>query len=610
MCVYCLRFHLGAALHSFSALPHSEIGIVEAMTAPTTGTLAPENPFSDAMNTSTGSLGMEEVSSDAPASNGHMNGTTVPSNSEDETVLIVDRNATLTLGTDALVLLDEGLLSNQDRSATNCCGLLPHHYHPFAKTTRAIPFYNILWAELGEDLDLSIQYAAPAGRKKKACTVRTMEYSVIDKSLAAHARRWVEKLLDRAYPSPAMKRRKRVKVLINPFGGQGYAQTLWTREVEPVFAAAKCDVSVERTGYRGHAIEIAEGLDVDAWDVVACASGDGLPHEVWNGLAKQSDPRRALRKVAVVQIPCGSGNALSLNFNGTDSPSWAALAIVKGVRAKFDLTAITQGDATYYSFLSQAVGLIADSDLGTESLRWMGPLRFTWGALVRIMSKSIYPAEISVAVESADKDTIKSEYRRRVSEHKASIDKNLALASTREDHDDSLLDQTQPTLPPLRYGTIRDLQPPRTFHTEDLPTLGNFFVGNMCYMSPDNAFFPASLPSDGRMDMVAISGQTKRSRSLAMLLSVADGGIMDFPEVSYRKVSAYRITPRLYRPEKKGRFGLKLAKWLGGGAKQAQGLIAIDGESVPFEPFQAEVVPGVATVLCKRPGLYEFEFAK
>lgn len=583
------------------------------MTTPTPETT--ENPFSDAMNTSSRSLGIEETTStDVPSTTEPLsdNTTSTVSPNEDDDVLIVDRNATLTLGTDALVLLDEGLLNNPERSATNCCGLLPHHYHPFAKTTRAIPFYNILWAELADDLDLSIRYCAPAGRRKKSCVVRTVQYSVIDKSLAGHARRWVEKLLDRAYPSPAMKRRKRVKVLINPFGGQGYAQSLWTREVEPIFTAAQCDVSVERTGYRGHAIEIGEGLDVDAWDVVACASGDGLPHEVWNGLAKQANPRRALRKVAVVQIPCGSGNALSLNFNGTDTPSWAALAIVKGVRAKFDLTAITQGERTYYSFLSQAVGLIADSDLGTESLRWMGSLRFTWGALVRIMSKSIYPAEISVAVESGDKDAIKSEYRRRVLEQEASISKGLAQAATPENDDgeDELLESAQPSLPPLRYGTIQDPQPPSTFLTEDLSTLGNFFVGNMCWMSPDNAFFPTSLPSDGKMDMVAISGLTKRSRSLAMLLSVADGGIIDFPEVSYRKVSAYRITPRLYRPEKKGKFGLKLAKWLGGSAKQAQGLIAVDGESVPFEPFQAEVVQGVATVLCKRPGLYEFEFTK
>jgi hypothetical protein len=53
-----------------------------------------------------------------------------------QSVLTVDRNATLTLGTDALIVLDEGLVHR--REPRNCCGLLPRS----TKTTRAIPFYN------------------------------------------------------------------------------------------------------------------------------------------------------------------------------------------------------------------------------------------------------------------------------------------------------------------------------------------------------------------------------------------------------------------------------------------------------------------------------------
>ena len=129
-------------------------------------------------------------------------------------VLTVDRNATLTLGTDALILLDEGL--RHRRAATNFCGLLPQ----LSKTTRAIPFYNVLWAELSS-FDVTIHYAQYTGNK--SCVVGYINYNVTDKSLHAHAKRWVERLLERAYPTHT-KRKKRMKVLINPFGGQGYAQ--------------------------------------------------------------------------------------------------------------------------------------------------------------------------------------------------------------------------------------------------------------------------------------------------------------------------------------------------------------------------------------------------
>lgn len=552
-----LRDTCTSALHSFSAMTD-------------TPDIEPTNPFSDSARATPEILPPIEQP-------------------DISAVLTVDRNATLTLGTDALIVLDEGL--RHRRAATNCCGLLPQ----LSKTTRAIPFYNVLWAELSS-FDVTIRYAQPTG--KTSCGVGYINYSVTDKSLHVHARKWVDRLLEKAYPSNT-NRKKRIKVLINPFGGQGYAQKLWTREVEPIFAAAQCEVDVMKTAYRGHAVEIAEKLDVDAYDVVACASGDGLPHEVFNGLVKQTNARRALRKVAVVQIPCGSGNAMSLNLNGTDSPSLAALAIVKGIRSPLDLIAITQGSNKYYSFLSQAVGIVAESDLGTESLRWMGTLRFSWGILVRLLGQTIYPAEVAVVLESEDKRAIKETYRAAVAEDEVARRKLLP----HEDHEEDLIDKQESPSPSLRYGTVQDSLH-SSFQSEDLPTLGNFYVGNMCWMTADAAFFPASLPSDGRMDMVTIDGLTHRGTAIKMLTTIGDGRLIDFPEVKYRKVSAYRITPRIHHPPPKHRLRAKFGQWLGGAANQKEGLIAIDGERVPFEPFQAEVVPGLGTVLSKHGGIY------
>ena len=48
---------------------------------------------------------------------------------------------------------------------------------------------------------------------------------------------------------------------------------------------------------------------------------------------------------------------------------------------KVDVFSITQGDKRSLSYMSQAVGLMADLDLGTENLRWMGDTRFAVGLL-------------------------------------------------------------------------------------------------------------------------------------------------------------------------------------------------------------------------------------
>lgn len=507
------------------------------------------------------------------------------------TILPVSQTATLTLGTDSLILLDDSL---RRPSPSNLCGLLPG----LSKTTRAIPFHHVLWADF-QDQKVSVAYTQPVGRKGKSCKVSTIEYILPDDKLVLQrAAAWVAALLERAYPS-GTPRRRRVKVLVNPFGGQGHAQKLWERDVRPIFEAARWEIDVEKTTSKGHAVEIAQSLDLERYDVVACASGDGLPHEVFNGLAKHSaGGRKALGKVAVVQIPCGSGNAMSLNLNGTDRPSLAAVEIVKGRKTALDLVAVTQGEKMYWSFLSQAVGIIAESDLGTESLRWMGSFRFTWGVLVRVLGKTIYPAEVSIVLDSDDKTAILQNYRQAISEHEAARAKDLPLPTT-PPLTPSAEEPTSILPTSLKYGTVQSPLHP-AFHTQDMPHLGNFYVGNMCYMSPDTPFFLASLPADGKMDLVCVPGDISRLTALKMLTTVEDGKMMEFAEVRYQKVVAYRITPRR---EMGGRG--RLGTWLGGGGAGREGLIAVDGEKVAFEPFQAEVVPGLGRVLSRSGGVYE-----
>ncbi len=434
-----------------------------------------------------------------------------------------------------------------------------------AKTTQAIPFFNVLWAELS-DFDISIRYASTTS--KNIVRVASVNY-LVEKPHQGYAKSWVAKLLDRAYGES--QRKKRIKVLINPFGGSGSAHKWYLRDIEPILAAAHCEIDVERTLYQGHAVEIAEKLDVEAYDVIASCSGDGLPHEVFNGLGKKSDAIRALSKVAVVQLPCGSGNAMSWNLNGTDSTSMAALCLVKGIRTPLDLTSITQGDKRTLSFLSQSVGVVAEVDLGTEHLRWMGPARFTYGFFMRVLRKTVYPCDLAVKIDIPTKGAIREHYRKEQNNHTPSEERR---------GDQSLSNQAQ-GLPPLTYGTI-SLPMPKEFTSIPSNKLGNFYSGNMALMAPGANFFPATLPSDGYLDLVTINGDISRRSAINCFLAVENGRFFDMPDVNYKKISGYRIIPH--------------------GTK---GHISIDGERVPFEGFQAEVHRGLGTVLSRSGHLYE-----
>jgi sphingosine kinase len=428
-------------------------------------------------------------------------------------------------------------------------------------------------------IDITIHYAKPS---KATVNVAYIHYSFEAECSSDSATKWTARLMDRAYGQAQMN--KRIKLLINPFGGTGRAAKLYTSRIEPIFAAAKCEVDVERTTYSGHAVDIASKLDVDAYDVLACASGDGLPHECFNGLSK--NPRRdALQKVAVTQLPCGSGNAFCWNFNGTGDPAIAALAVVKGIRSPFDLASVTQGEKRTLSFLSQSIGIVAESDLGTDNIRWMGEARFTYGFLVRLLRETIYPCDVAVKEDIVDKMEIKKHFAKEA-ERKLPQD----WESARETG-----------LPDLRWGTIQDPLPTGDGWTpmRDYHKLGNFYCGNMAYMAADAPFFPSSLPNDGLLDLVTIDGDVGRAKSVSMLLSVPKNTFFDMPEVNVRKISAVRVIPKY------GRYAQASADGTKKGGKQGEGYFSVCGEKLPLEPFQIEIHKGIATVLSKRPGLYE-----
>lgn len=491
----------------------------------------------------------------------------VPS-SEATEILDLGNGVVLSLKTDALLIKDEALAK---KKRVKICGI------PIGRASDefTIPYYNILWAEvLGNAV--FVDFAAVA---KKITHTSKLTFAIHDVAEATITQ-WVADLLDRAYGKAL--RCKRAKVLVNPHAGPGGADKIWDNEVRPLFEAARMTLDVSRTTYSGEAVSICEGLDINAYDVVIPCSGDGLPHEVFNGLGKRPDAGRALRQLAVAHIPCGSGNAMSCNLNGSHRPSWAALAVIKGVRTPVDLISLTQGDRRTLSFLSQTLGIIAEADLGTEHLRWMGATRFDVGVGQRIFSKKTYPCDISVKVALSDKAAIKAHYKKELRE----ADHTLRRDGT-STHPESVEPESSPGtaasgegLPPLKYGTIND-KVPADWETEAHEHLGNFYCGNMAWMAPTANFFAAACPNDGLMDMVTNNANIGAWKYLDLMTSVEKGEFFDKPATSYRKVVAYRITPRAN-----------------------EGYISIDGERVSFEPFQAEVHQGLGTVL-SRNGKYE-----
>ncbi|TRX98784.1 hypothetical protein FHL15_000126 [Xylaria flabelliformis] len=494
-----------------------------------------------------------------------------------ERVLNLDNGIHLTLrtglGSGTLFVRDKELAK---RNRTRLCGIAIAG----SSVEVAIPYYNILWATIfrgdGRN-ELVIDYAA----EKSSTQFRPakLRYDIHGTPIAT-VEAWVETLLRYSYGQA--QRQRRAKVLVNPHAGPGGAVRLWEHEVKPLFEAARMELDVVTTTHGGEGTEICQALDIYAYDVVVVCSGDGLAYEVFNGLGKRADARKALQKIAVAHIPCGSGNAMSCNLNGSYVPGPSALAVIKGIRTSVDLMSVSQGSQRMLSFLSQSVGIVAECDLGTEHLRWLGAKRFDVGIAQRIFSKKVYPCDIAVKVEIEGKDQIKAHYKQNrngeVQNQKINDDESIpgAPLSTKDIQPD-----VGEGLPPLRFGTVNDPLP-EDWQAASCDKLGNFYCGNMAWMAPNANFFPAACINDGLMDVIINDGDIPSLKYIDLMTSVEANKHFDKQLLSYQKVVAYRFTPR----------------------NQTDGYISIDGERVPFEPFQVEVHPGLGTVLSKS-GRYE-----
>ncbi|KAJ7720941.1 ATP-NAD kinase-like domain-containing protein [Mycena metata] len=379
--------------------------------------------------------------------------------------------------------------------------------------------------------------------------------------------KWVADAQAKSYKD--LTPRRRFLVCINPHGGQGKAKQLWRETIEPIMNAAGCDVHVQYTGPVSsptNAAEIARNLNLTAYDALVPISGDGIVNELLNGLASRSDALTALR-MPIAPIPAGSGNALSVNIMGPDKVldvAYATLNAIKGQPLPLDVCSVTQGQTRTYSFLSQALGLMADLDMGTEWIRWVGGIRFILGFLWGAMTRRRYDIEITLKIVESGKQRMADDYNKHQHQNilSPSAERNL------------LTSDLNVGMPPLAFGTTEsplplgvvhnrleaNLEP--GWHTFRVP-MQFILGGKLPWASRESMTLPLA-KNDGLIDVVIV-----RPRSALATISSLDrqeeGKYVAASDCYYYKVEAYRCTPL-----------------------ERSGYISIDGESIPYKSFQVE----------------------
>lgn len=181
----------------------------------------------------------------------------------------------------------------------------------------------------------------------------------------------------------------------------------------PMIREANISYNLIQTERQNHARELIREISLPEWDGIIIVSGDGLLHEVINGLMERPDWEQAI-KTPVGILPCGSGNALAGSINhhaGYDMCLREPLLLnccfllCRGGVRPMDVVSVTTSPPSnnsrnaaprrLFSFLSVAWGFVSDVDIESERYRGLGSARFTLGTLVRIASLRSYKGRLS-----------------------------------------------------------------------------------------------------------------------------------------------------------------------------------------------------------------------
>lgn len=468
-----------------------------------------------------------------------------------------------------------------------CC---PHAHAPYcsfagsSSSQTLVPYRNILNATATPSTGSStstilIFYLAPKSKALHAPLKLHVFSATVRAEVCPRASEWCAALSAKAYEGLTPHRR-RLRVFVNPHGGKGLAKKCWEKVVQPILAAAACPVTATFTGPLGsptNAGKLAAALEISQFDALVSISGDGIVHEIINGLANRPDASQAL-KLPLSVVAAGSGNALAVSLYGPERcRDWAlaALTAIKGRAMPLDLMSVSHGSKESpkrtVSFVSTAIGAMGDLDIETEPLRWMGDIRFPIGYVKCVLERRRYECEITVKVVDGDKASI-------ARSHSAAMKAPAVEASASEPGAGA-------GLPPLRFGSALDPLPegegeihddfPTTlspgWHTIRAP---HFFAyaGSLPYIAQDVLLFPPAR-ADGLLD-IAVVVPASPLTALSAMDGAESGKTFGSKLMRYYKVECFRYTP-LHR----------------------RGVISVDGEEIGLGALQIEVHKEAGSVL-------------
>jgi sphingosine kinase len=371
-------------------------------------------------------------------------------------------------------------------------------------------------------------------------------------------------------------------VVVNPVGGRKQAMGIWKKKVQPMLMEAGVVFTLVVTEYANHAKKVAAELDANLYNAIVCIGGDGIVFEVVNGLISREDGKEVLVSLPIAHVPGGTGNGLgkSVMFASGEacSPVNAVFIALRGHSSPLDLSRYTtKSGVQHMSFLSFAWGLVADVDILSESMRYLGEARLHIAAVYFLTKKKYYTGVLRLKITENDGETCDN--NELIAAAAAFPDGDSvgfgkqAMAQARIMGDEGSYAAAQALLDGIQLR----IEPSFEGSSDGWVTVeGNFLMVwavQTSHASTSIYSGPGVTLDDGFFTIYVVH-RMSRWGILKLLLEMDAGGHVNHPQVKVYKCSAFSLEPITER-----------------------GIYSLDGEVVEYGHIEAEILPSAARVL-------------
>ncbi len=407
--------------------------------------------------------------------------------------------------------------------------------------------------------------------------------------------RWINELHHAIFNVPKqveapILRERNLLVLLNPNSGKKKGKHIFEKQVKPILDCAHLKYTLVVTNRALHAQTFCKdptNLDINIYTEVVTIGGDGILYEAINGVMERPDWQECIQKLKFGVIPAGTGNGLATVIGARPkgkkacSALQAAFIVARGFYSPLDLMSVFQNDKRTFAFLSVTWAAIADVDLGTENMRWMGSTRNLVGAVKSILGHKYYQGRVKY-VEATDYKKVEENIRRgshsrdeapvQVGAHTTVVDGppcSLLVQNLAEE-----FQKISPTHFTKNQQIQNEMQVQAHSPVQEIEDkFFLFVVTNITHLAHDFIASPAAHMHDGVVDLVMIRNQLSRTDLMKLLGDTETGKYADSQHVEMHKVKAFA-----FYPIDQGSY------------------IAVDGEQLDYAPLICEVHPGLLNI--------------